>query len=181
MKMDERNFVETLRNDIPEVLRKEMKSAIKDFAQKTLDANLSAVTEYDIQSIKEYKKSKEAVRHLSKIPYSLKVFLTTFKKHSKKMPIDVVFEESNYEYASGFVSAVDNLCAYLDKKGNDTSEIKNKSTFGKLELGAILIESKVDLLDSFEKTMTQYQGKCERVYDNLSKTTKEKAMLAEAA
>jgi hypothetical protein len=29
--------------------------------------------------------------------------------------------------------------------------------------------------------MTQYQGKCERVYDNLSKTTKEKAMLAKAA
>jgi hypothetical protein len=95
--------------------------------------------------------------------------MTTFKKNAEKMPLDVIFAESNYEQANEIVTAVDNLCEFLNREGQDTKTISNKSTFGKLELGTLLIESKSDLMDAFEKTMLHYQKKCEDIYDNMRK------------
>lgn len=167
--MDERAFVENLRFDNYNVLKKEILPALNDFAQKTLDNNFSQLTLEDMNQCQEYKKSKDLQKHLSKVPYSLKIFMTTFKKNAGKMPLDVIFAESNYEQADKIVTAVDNLCEFLDKEGQDTKTIANKSTFGKLELGTLLIESKSDLMDAFEKTMLHYQKKCEDIYDNMRK------------
>ena len=92
--------------------------------------------------------------------------LEELKKIGKKNS-NVIDEKTIFNYVSEF--DYDEALEFLDKEGQDTKMIANKSTFGKLELGTLLIESKSDLMDSFEKTMLHYQKKCEDIYDNMRK------------
>jgi hypothetical protein len=159
-KADVRMFVETLRNEEPGYLKDVMTDAIHDFCKKQytyLEANIKP----EIEQYKNVLAAKRAIAKSSSVSSQVKAFKTSFKKYANLMPLDVIFAESNYEQADAFKESVDKLADFLEKYHDiDTTDIKNMSDYQKLELGCLLIESQIGILEIFENTMNNYQKRC---------------------